>query len=119
MLGVGQLAKGLGVAGGGKVERGGVLHEEERSVGGGDEAEGVAAVGLVEVGGLDVRVVEEVVGGLCRGGGAGGGGDGLTGVFQERLGQGGGAAVESLVAEVLREEVGCTGHGADISGGPC
>lgn len=81
MLGVGELAEGLDAAGGGEVERGGILHEQERPVVGGDESEGVAAVGLVEVGGLDVGVVEEVVGGLCRGGGAGGGGDGQTGVF--------------------------------------
>ena len=105
MLGVSQLTQAAVARRAGEVGVGGVLSDQEDAGVAGGPIDRRTVVGVVDVVGIDVGVVEKTVGGVGSRRVAGGGGDAVAGVFEGGPDDEPGALVEAFVSQMERIEV--------------
>ena len=105
VLGVSQSTQTAVARRAGEVGVGGVLSDQEDAGVAGGPIDRRTVVGVVDVVGIDVGVVEKTVGGVDSRRVGGGGGDAVAGVFEGGLDDERGALVEALVSQMERIEV--------------
>ncbi len=105
VLGVGQSPQTAVAHRAGEIGVGGVLSDQEDAGVAGGPIDRRTVVGVVDVVGIDVGVVEEPVGGIDGGRVGGGGGDAVAGMVESGLDDAPGALVEALVSQMERIEV--------------